>query len=76
MNSKLTINDLKYDELIIILKTLSVRQLLNCRTVCHKWKAIAEQILESQQVLTLFYNDINHYTKQGINRSVDLFVYK
>lgn len=66
MKSKITINDLKDDELRIILKLLSVRQLFNCLTVSKRFQSIIIEILESQKVLTLLYNDINHYTKQEL----------
>jgi hypothetical protein len=66
MNNKITINDLKDDELRIILKALSIRELINNLRVCKKWQIIIYEILETQSVLTLLYNDMNHFTQEGI----------
>jgi hypothetical protein len=66
MNNRITINDLKDDELRVILKALSIRELINNSRVCKKWQIIIYEILETQSVLTLLYNDMNHFTQEGI----------
>jgi hypothetical protein len=66
MNNRITINDLKDDELRIILKALSIRELINSLRVCKKWQIIIYEILETQSVLTLLHNDINHFAQNGI----------
>ena len=65
MSDSLTIDDLKYHELRQIISYMSVRQLFVCRRVCHKWNEIITELLDSNPVLSLHYNDINHYTKEG-----------
>jgi hypothetical protein len=66
MNNRITINDLKDDELRVILKALSIRELINNSRVCKKWQIIIYDILKTQSVLTLLHNDINHFTQEGI----------
>lgn len=63
--SRLTISDLNDEELDLIFRELSVRQLFNCLTVCKRWQPIIERILKAQTTLTLIYNDVIRFNKEG-----------
>ncbi|CAG2112694.1 unnamed protein product [Medioppia subpectinata] len=62
---------LKYDEMRLILRHLSVSELYDCLDVTTKWHQTIADILSSQKSLSIGFNDINHYTSEELSERCD-----